>query len=156
MTWLGRPPIPRLPFALGKLAIAASWAFLAAHFVGLGPAIPAPLALRVAAACLLAVGLPLFVVAMWQLGRSLRVGLPDEPTELETAGLYAHSRNPIYVAVFLVCTASSLYWPHPVNVACTLAAMAIHHRIVLAEERFLEQRFGQQWRSYAARVRRYV
>jgi protein-S-isoprenylcysteine O-methyltransferase Ste14 len=156
VSWMGRPPIPIVPFVAGKLAIGVSWAFLVAHFLGWGPATPGPLALRVGAVLLLAVGVPLFIAAMSHLGGSLRVGLPDESTELKTGGLYAFSRNPIYLAVFLICAASCLSWPHPLNVACAVTAIAVHHWIVLAEERFLAQRFGQAWQSYVARVRRYL
>jgi protein-S-isoprenylcysteine O-methyltransferase Ste14 len=153
---MGQAPIPIVPFVAGKLAIAVSWAFMVARFLGWGPATPGPLVARVGAALLLAVGVPLFVAATFHLGQSLRVGLPDEATELKTGGLYAFSRNPIYLAVFLTCAASCLYWPHPLNIACAVLAIAVHHVIVLAEERFLSQRFGQAWQRYAARVRRYV
>jgi protein-S-isoprenylcysteine O-methyltransferase Ste14 len=156
MVWMGRPPIPLFPFVVGKLAVGASWVFLVAVWFGLGPGPLGPPALRVAAACLLAVGVPVFVAAMSHLGESLRVGLPDEPTELKTGGLYAYSRNPIYLAVFLICTASCLYAPHPLNIACAVTAIALHHWIVLAEERFLAKRFGRSWQDYAACVRRYL
>lgn len=156
MSWMGRPPIPLIPFVVGKLAVAASWLFLIARWLGWGPdALGAP-ALRVAAACLLAVGVLVFVAATFHLGDSLRVGLPDGPTELKTTGLYAYSRNPIYLAVFLICAASCLYTPHPLNVACAVVATSIHHWIVLAEERFLAGRFGGAWQDYAASVRRYL
>ena len=40
--------------------------------------------------------------------------------------------------------------------ACLLVTAIVHHRIVLAEERFLERRFGRAWLDYRARVRRYL
>ena len=37
-----------------------------------------------------------------------------------------------------------------------LAAVGVHHRIVLAEEKFLLERFGRAYCDYAARTRRYL
>ena len=77
-------------------------------------------------------------------------------TVLKTTGPYAFSRNPVYVGAALMCLASCLYVPHWFTVGCTVLAAALHHRIVLAEERFLAQRFGAAWDEYRSRVRRYL
>jgi protein-S-isoprenylcysteine O-methyltransferase Ste14 len=46
--------------------------------------------------------------------------------------------------------------PHGANLASTAVALVLHHRIVLGEERFLAERFGQTWHEYQSRVRRYL
>ena len=43
-----------------------------------------------------------------------------------------------------------------VNILLFVLALAIHFRIVIREEEFLEQRFGQRWIEYRNRVPRYL
>jgi protein-S-isoprenylcysteine O-methyltransferase Ste14 len=154
--FVGTPPIHPTAFVLSKVAFALCGVFLLAQVFGLDWSVRVVPALRVVAVVMLVAALVAVVPALAQLGASTRVGLPSEGTALTTTGLYAVSRNPMYVALFLACLASSLYVIHPVNAASAVVAIVLHHRITLAEERFLEQRFGQAWRDYASRVRRYV
>jgi protein-S-isoprenylcysteine O-methyltransferase Ste14 len=108
------------------------------------------------ALALVAVSLLLFVVASRSLGPALRVGLPTDDTELATSGIYRFSRHPIYLAIFLMSLAACLLVPHPVVIGAGLVASLLHHRIATAEEAFLDERFGQAWRTYRARVPRYL
>lgn len=111
---------------------------------------------RWAALAALAAGVTAMVMALARLGGALRIGLPEEETELKTGGIYSRSRNPVYLGLFTVCIASCLYAPHWLNFLFAAIAALVHHRIVLAEERFLEARFGDRWRNYRSRVRRYL
>jgi protein-S-isoprenylcysteine O-methyltransferase Ste14 len=52
--------------------------------------------------------------------------------------------------------AACLLVPHPVVIGAGLVASLLHHRIATAEEAFLDERFGQAWRTYRARVPRYL
>jgi protein-S-isoprenylcysteine O-methyltransferase Ste14 len=49
-----------------------------------------------------------------------------------------------------------LWTANAVILALALAAVVIHHRIVLAEERYLAAQFGEAYTQYAGRVRRYL
>lgn len=101
---------------------------------------------------LLVVGLLVVVWAVRTAGRQ-RV---DAPTVLLTRGPYEYSRNPMYVGwtagyVGIALLADSV-WPlawFPV------VALAVH-REVRREERFLEDRFGADYRRYRREVRRYL
>lgn len=154
---IGRPPVHPAMMIVGKIGFITSWAFLALRVAGidlLGVAVePA----RVPALVLAVAGLLIVMAALLGLGAAARVGLPteEERIRLRTTGPYAFSRNPVYVGGLVVCVASCLYVPHWLNVAATLAAALVHHRIVLAEERFLAGRFGGEWVAYRSRVRRY-
>ncbi len=97
-----------------------------------------------------------FSWAFINLGTSLKVGLPDHETVLKTDGIYKVSRNPIYLSVYMLCIGSCLYFPEPGNIAVAAYAIYFHHRIILAEEKFLEERFGEAWRNYTKKVRRYL
>jgi len=37
-----------------------------------------------------------------------------------------------------------------------IIALTIHHKIILAEEVFLQSRFGEEWIRYRNNVRRYL
>ena len=157
-TLLGSPPINIVVFAIGKLAIVPHYIFVALWVAGLAPAhrlIPGDLAIAAAVALVLA-GQAWLIVGVKQLGHSTRIGLPEEPTDFKTHGLYRFSRNPIYLGLFLSGIGSCLLVPHWFNIVSTLTMMAVHHRIVLSEERFLAERFGDAWHRYRAAVRRYL
>jgi protein-S-isoprenylcysteine O-methyltransferase Ste14 len=72
-----------------------------------------------------------------------------------TTGLFAWARNPVYTAFDLAFVGTALL--HGRVIVLLLAAMliALLHGIIRREERFLEQRHGDAFRAYAARVGRY-
>lgn len=156
MRLLGRTTIHPGLFVLAKSALVPPHLFVAVaalHARQGSLAFPrlAPFAVVVFVA-----GLAAAFAAIAHLGDSVRVGLPDDPTEFRVRGLYRVSRNPIYTGIFCSMAASCVLVPHWLNLACTAVAIVLHHRIILAEERFLDGRFGQAWRDYRARVRRYL
>ena len=77
--------------------------------------------------------------------------------ELVTRGIFNHCRNPLYVGNILmlfgvgVLSNSLLY----VVVVMPLFIL-IYHSIVLAEENFLQQKFGEKFKAYCERVNRWV
>jgi protein-S-isoprenylcysteine O-methyltransferase Ste14 len=101
-------------------------------------------------------GALVLTISLVNLGSSLRVGLPKEQTTLKTNGLYAITRNPIYLGAYLLCAASCLFVPHWLNFVFFALVVLIHHQIILGEEKFLAQRFGKAWVDYAKKVRRYI
>jgi protein-S-isoprenylcysteine O-methyltransferase Ste14 len=109
----------------------------------------------VPAAILVSVGSIFLIIAFRDLGDSLRVGLPGEETLLKTKGIYRFSRNPIYVGVDLIAIASVLFIPGIINIVCAIIGIAVHHAIILSEEKFLEGCFGKDWLSYKRKTRRY-
>ena len=96
---------------------------------------------------LLAVGIPFFVAAM----RALRRGFPED--RLFTQGVYATCRHPVYGCwvVFnvpgIILLADS--WPGLVVTGLMYVTLKL---LVVREERYLEERFGDEYRAYAART----
>lgn len=70
---------------------------------------------------------------------------------LNTTGLYSVTRNPLYVGNLLMWLGVALFLHSWIVVLITIAWFAlIYERIILAEEVFLEQKFGEEYRRYAA------
>ena len=105
---------------------------------------------------LLSIGLVLTVISIVNLGSSTRLGLPIENTTLRTDGLYRYSRNPIYIGFNLLTIASILYLFNITILLLGLYSIIIYHFIILGEERFMENRFGNNYIEYKQKVRRYL
>lgn len=75
---------------------------------------------------------------------------------LVTDGIYARTRNPIYVAFIWVLIGLSLLFTSGwlLNLLIPFA-LVMHFGVVLPEEQYLQQRFGAAYTGYKARVPRY-
>jgi protein-S-isoprenylcysteine O-methyltransferase Ste14 len=76
---------------------------------------------------------------------------------LVTAGPYRWTRNPIYIAGLTVYlgVACVINGPAPFLLLLPLGAL-LRSGIVLREERYLTAKFGEPYRLYKARVRRWL
>jgi protein-S-isoprenylcysteine O-methyltransferase Ste14 len=102
-------------------------------------------------------GVVFFSLAILALGTfSLRVGLAKQETALRTRGIYGVSRNPMVFGLYLMVFGSAVYVQNPINWILVIIALSVHHTIILAEEGFLQQRFGEAWNSYRSMTRRYL
>lgn len=99
----------------------------------------------------------LMLLSLISFGRSFRVGIDVEhPDELVTSGVFAWSRNPIYVGFFLVLVGQFLVFPNWVPLVYLVAGSWLVHRQVLREEEFMRRQYGEEYTQYCRRVRRYV
>jgi protein-S-isoprenylcysteine O-methyltransferase Ste14 len=154
---LGKYPIHPLLFATGKLSMGASLAFLALNAVGVDLSLfDAPVAFGYVSAGLFSIGLVFSIFAFLHLGNESRFGVSQEMSGVRTTGVYSVSRNPMYLGFYLITLASLLSVPNPVNVCAGLFGVFVHHRIVLAEERFLLREYGPAYEAYVKTVRRYI
>jgi protein-S-isoprenylcysteine O-methyltransferase Ste14 len=72
-------------------------------------------------------------------------------------GVFAHSRNPLYLANFLMLSGLLVIWNSPWGYLVILPAFGVAlFSIVRAEEEFLSRRFGAEYAEYCARVPRFV
>ena len=110
-----------------------------------------------ACVALLGMGVLFFTLAIMGLGTfSLRVGLAKEETALRTTGIYGVSRNPMLLGLYLMALGSAIYVQNPLNWILVIIALTVHHKIILAEEISMQNRFGEQWTAYVSNVRRYI
>jgi protein-S-isoprenylcysteine O-methyltransferase Ste14 len=82
---------------------------------------------------------------------------PWKPTlHLAADGVYRHLRNPMYVGLMLLTagigTAIGSDWTFVLLIP---TALLLHYGVVLREERYLERKFGDEYRRYRARVPRW-
>lgn len=82
---------------------------------------------------------------------------PETASTLVDSGIYRVSRNPMYLGIALLLLAWAIYlssvWP-------LLGVVAFVHYMnrfqILPEEEAMEKRFGQEYRVYKAKVRRWL
>lgn len=101
------------------------------------------------------------LIEMAALTRFRRLGTPPEPwkatTALATDGLYAFSRNPIYLGFALIYLGFATAMNSWAALAMVLPCMVVVDRfVVLSEERYLAGKFGAEWDAYRSKVRRWL
>ena len=138
--------------------------YIAGFMVGVAlevafPIAALPLGLALAAAFIgLAIWLALDGAAMLHFRRARTSMVPMRPTTaLVTSGPYRFTRNPMYVgmAVLYAAVALSLgvIWALAV---LPLVIIAVDRLVIAREEPYLERKFGDEYREYKSRVRRWL
>jgi protein-S-isoprenylcysteine O-methyltransferase Ste14 len=81
-----------------------------------------------------------------------------KPTRaLVTTGIHDWTRNPIYLGMFLVYAGIGIAARSPWALILVLPlAITIRYGVVAREEAYLERRFGDAYRDYKTRVRRWL
>ena len=109
------------------------------------------------AGAILMIALPVaFAAAIRAMDASWRMGIDrNEPGPLVTTGLFAYSRNPIYLAFDMMFIAAFLIHGRIIFLVVAAAFILLLHGIIRREERFLIEHFGDEFRAYCDRVGRY-
>ncbi|MGZ5308864.1 MAG: methyltransferase family protein [Solirubrobacterales bacterium] len=96
--------------------------------------------------------------AQMAMGDAWRIGVdPGERTELVTGGIFSLCRNPIYTAMLTAWIGFALMVPTPVSIAVVpLVLIGLEIQVRFAEEPHLLRSHGEAYRSYAARVGRFL
>ncbi len=139
------PPLWLVLFAL------ASWA--------IGRLAPLPLPFgRALGGGLIGAGLLLMVAAAAQMALHRTTVIPRRrPAALVTGGVFALSRNPIYLADAIVLAGLDLWWGASLALPLVPVFMAfIARRFIRAEEAWIGAAFGADYRAYCARTRRWL
>ncbi|HEX6643670.1 MAG TPA: isoprenylcysteine carboxylmethyltransferase family protein [Gemmatimonadales bacterium] len=78
------------------------------------------------------------------------------PSLIET-GPYRITRNPMYLQLVLVCIGFSVLLANPwILVLTPPAALVLQELAIRPEEEYLERKFGEDYRAYKRRVRRWI
>jgi len=102
-------------------------------------------------------GLLLLAWSLVSFGQSFRVGIDqDHPDRLITTGIFALSRNPIYLAFGLILLGQFLVFSNWILLIYLVTAIWLFNRQILREEGYLKQHYGKEYSDYYKRVRRYL
>ena len=105
---------------------------------------------------IMAGGALLTIAAQLRMGRSWRIGVDSDKTALITTGLFAISRNPVFVGMLAVLVGGFLTAPSSVTIAlCGAIWVAISTQIRL-EEAQLTELHGEAYAHYCAATRRWL
>jgi protein-S-isoprenylcysteine O-methyltransferase Ste14 len=144
--------------------------FLAALLLGFGAdhllPLPFPVpgiglvhwASAIAAGSMIVIGIAVFAAAIRNFSSAATPVQGTKPTRaLVTTGIHGWSRNPIYLGMFLIYGGIGIAVRSPWILILTLpVAITIRYGVVAREEAYLERRFGDAYRNYKARVRRWL
>jgi protein-S-isoprenylcysteine O-methyltransferase Ste14 len=144
------------PPIVGIILAAGMWA--AAKYVhSFGPA---PRSLKLAATFISATGVAIVIAGLVAIRRAKTTTNPMKPetaTALVSTGIYAVTRNPMYLGVLLNLLAWSLYLASvPAFIGPLAFVLYITRFQIIPEERALSSRFGSAFTQYAAKVRRWI
>lgn len=83
---------------------------------------------------------------------------PWEPTTaIVETGIYARTRNPMYLGMALLYAGLALLLDSvTAMVLLPVVLIIIHTQVIAREERYLERKFGEPYRAYCKRVRRWI
>jgi protein-S-isoprenylcysteine O-methyltransferase Ste14 len=141
---------------LGVVAVLIAWVL--PHCV-LGYAVPMVLipktVQQVVGFALMALGLGLCVIAMSRFG-STKIVVGADVSRLETGGLYRFSRNPQYTGYALFPLGYALTGTSVMAYVGVGLIWVLIHFTALVEEEHLERTFGEEYREYQKRTRRYL
>ena len=153
----GEAPINRTLFSISKYSIIILWGAMVLQSWGVSISlVEVPTFMKWVSLIFWVFGFMLLFLGRFGLGNSFRLGTPKEGTSLIVGGLFRFSRNPMYLGVYATVLASALYTLNPVVILLAAFVVAIHHKIVLAEEEHMQKVFGQEYSDYCHRVRRYI
>lgn len=81
----------------------------------------------------------------------------DEPVNMVSSGLYKYSRNPMYIGVITTVVGEGLYFQYSTILWYALSLFVIFNFVVIfIEEPHLEEKFGDEYKNYKKRTRRWI
>jgi protein-S-isoprenylcysteine O-methyltransferase Ste14 len=157
MDIIGKTTINPLIFYTGKISGYITWIVLIINLLGF-ELFKTPIVSfnNDVALILFIIGIAISIISIFNLGGSTSLGIPSEETKFKTKGLYKFSRNPMYVGFNLITIASVIYTLNWIIAFLAIYALITYHLIIKGEEKFLISRFGDDYKAYTNKVRRYL
>jgi protein-S-isoprenylcysteine O-methyltransferase Ste14 len=100
-------------------------------------------------------------LAVWAVATFRSIGTTPNPaggsTALALEGPYRFSRNPMYLSLLIMTAGigfvANTLWP---LLLLPLVVVVLRRKVIDHEERYLAAKFGESYRAYMARVRRWL
>lgn len=93
----------------------------------------------------------------WKARTTINPIQPDRASVLVTHGIYAITRNPMYLSLLLLLAAyAGMQWSWGAGAGPLVYAAYVTRFQILPEERVLEAKFGSEYTEYKGRVRRWL
>jgi len=113
----------------------------------------------------IAAGVAFVMAGFWLLSNSWKLfqrtgqhPAPWKPTpELVFSGVYRFTRNPMYLGMTCLQIGLGLAFNNLwISLLAPLSLLVVHFIAVVPEERYLTEKFGESYKAYSIKVRRYL
>lgn len=115
---------------------------------------------KVIAGLVIGLGLSMDLISVkgfWSARTTINPIKIENASALVTGGLYRFSRNPMYLGLALVLSGWALWLGNPINVIGIAIFIGLMNALqIKPEEAVLAEKFGQEYRDYQRRVRRWI
>ena len=82
---------------------------------------------------------------------------PNKTSSLVNSGIYAYTRNPMYLGLLLMLFSTALFLKNLISfLIIPLFILFITKNQILPEEEALENIFGEEYKNYKKKVRRWI
>jgi protein-S-isoprenylcysteine O-methyltransferase Ste14 len=114
--------------------------------------------LKIIGICTMFAGLALLIQTRRQFNAHQQPTDPGQATsKIITSGPFSISRNPLYLGGILIffglALAANFLWP---LLALVLSVILCHTFLILPEEKYLENKFGEEYTTYKSTVHRWL
>jgi len=139
--------------------------YVAFILVGAALAYAAPLPVPGSRYLSVAAGVAIILGGVWLIADALKLfrrtgqdPAPWKPSpELVLSGSYHFTRNPMYLGLTCIQVALGLAFNNLwISFLAAFSLLAVHFIAVVPEERYLAEKFGDSYRAYMIKVRRYL
>ena len=144
------------PVALAIATAVLMW-FGAAHAPGFSLELPAKATVGAAFGLLGLIICTLGVVEFRRARTTVNPTRPQSASSLVTSGIYSHTRNPMYLGLLLLLGGWAVVVANLIAfLALPAFVLYLNQFQIKPEERALMSHFGDQFKAYCSRVRRWI
>ena len=81
----------------------------------------------------------------------------EEPVKMVSSGLYKHTRNPMYLGVIITVAGQGIFFQYSILLWYAFSLFIVFTLVVIfIEEPHLEEKFGEEYKNYKKRTRRWL
>lgn len=82
---------------------------------------------------------------------------PEQTSTIVSSGIYAYTRNPMYLGVLLILIGLAVYLGNLLSfLGAIIFIIYINNFQIIPEEQVLEEKFGSTYKNYKGKVRRWL